>query len=93
MRWRATLNTGHATSPKPWCRASLNYPNTATICGLDVPPDGKAMSTGIRSGPAGDWHTWQSAAFSRTIGCRYNRGVGLTMNRENADAFDGKRNG
>jgi hypothetical protein len=27
--------------------------------------------------------------ISRTIGCRYNRGVGMTVNRENTDALGG----
>lgn len=36
---------------------------------------------------------WQSVEISRTIGYRYNRGVGMTTNGEKADAFDGKRNG
>ena len=30
------------------------------------------------------------AGFENRIGCRYNRGVGMTKNRENADALEGK---
>ena len=33
----------------------------------------------------------QARKVLRTIGCRYNRGVGMTI--ENADAFEVKRNG
>jgi hypothetical protein len=46
MRWRATLNTGRGSTLKPRCRASLNYPNNASIYGLQKSPDGKAMVAG-----------------------------------------------